>query len=73
LHQHQPCSGAHCALACCLMLAGPLRRVARRRAVLQEEQAQARWGAEPAYQQYRARTNLLLPIPSLTGGDSKAQ
>jgi steroid 5-alpha reductase family enzyme len=30
---------------------------------LQEQQALARWGAEPAYQAYRARTNLLVPLP----------
>lgn len=32
---------------------------------LQERQAQARWGADPAYQEYRARTWLLLPLPQL--------
>lgn len=30
---------------------------------LQEAQAQARWGADPAYVAYRARTNLLVPLP----------
>lgn len=30
---------------------------------IQERQAQQRWGAEAAFQQYRRRTRLLLPIP----------
>lgn len=30
---------------------------------LQERQAQARWGQDEEYQTYRARTNLLLPLP----------
>ena len=30
---------------------------------LQEKQAQARWGSDPAFQAYRARTNLLVPLP----------
>ena len=30
---------------------------------LQERQAQARWGEDEEYQAYRARTNLLLPLP----------
>jgi steroid 5-alpha reductase family enzyme len=30
---------------------------------LQEAQAQARWGSDPSYQQYRQDTGLLLPKP----------
>ena len=30
---------------------------------LQEKQAAARWGGDPAFQAYRARTNLLVPVP----------
>lgn len=33
---------------------------------IQEKQAKARWGADVAYQQYRQRTNLLLPWPRST-------
>lgn len=30
---------------------------------LQEKQAEARWGTSVEYQSYRARTNLLVPLP----------
>jgi len=30
---------------------------------LQEKQAAARWGGDPAFEAYRARTNLLVPLP----------
>ena len=32
---------------------------------LQERQALARWGELPEYQEYRARTRLLVPLPRL--------
>ncbi|CAG9461108.1 unnamed protein product [Pedinophyceae sp. YPF-701] len=32
---------------------------------IQERQAKERWGADPAYQEYRESTNLLLPVPKL--------
>jgi len=31
---------------------------------LQEKQSKARWGEDPEYQAYRARTFLLLPLPN---------
>lgn len=34
---------------------------------IQEKQAQQRWGDIPAYQEYRARTGLLFPLPRLGG------
>jgi steroid 5-alpha reductase family enzyme len=38
---------------------------------LQEKQAADRWGADPAYQAYRARSNLLVPLPfKCVGGGS---
>ena len=30
---------------------------------IQEAQAKRRWGDTPEYQEYRARTNLLVPLP----------
>jgi steroid 5-alpha reductase family enzyme len=38
---------------------------------LQEAQAKARWGDDPAYQEYRRRTWLLLPLPG-AGGKKQA-
>lgn len=38
---------------------------------LQEKQAQARWGTTQEYMDYRARTNLLVPVPKCW--TSKAQ
>ncbi len=34
---------------------------------LQEKQAQQRWGSEAAYQAYKRRTRLLLPLPTWGG------
>jgi len=38
---------------------------------LQEHQAQMRWGEDPAYQSYRSRTFLLLPLPKLWRSDKE--
>ena len=38
---------------------------------LQEAQAKARWGEDPAYQAYRARTFLLLPLPKFWSSDKR--
>ncbi|GMH45935.1 hypothetical protein BSKO_13899 [Bryopsis sp. KO-2023] len=35
---------------------------------LQEKQAKERWGQDPAYQEHRRRTNLLVPIPKFWVG-----
>lgn len=37
---------------------------------LQEQQARSRWGGDPAYEEYRRRTWLLLPLPPLCHGKS---
>lgn len=34
---------------------------------LQEKQAEVRWGTTPEYIDYRARTNLLVPLPKCWG------
>ena len=33
-----------------------------------EQRADARWGEEPAYQAYKARTSVLVPLPPRSGG-----
>lgn len=40
---------------------------------IQEKQARARWGGTPEYEEYRARTNLLVPLPLGGCGGRKAQ
>ena len=36
--------------------------------VMQEKQQKERWGKDPAYQAWRQRTNLLVPLPKLWSG-----